>query len=463
MKTLYRLLLLLSPFSLVAQLNNPLEGYIMEALESNVALKQRNLSYQQALQALKEARNLYFPSVDINARYSVARGGRIIEVPVGDLVNPVYDNLNLINQINQDNIPDYPVIPEFPNIENARDPFLRPTEQETFIRASMPIFNTAIIYNQKIKGNLAEAERLGVDAYKRELVKEVKTAYYNYMKAGEGVKLFQEASDLVQENLRTTESLYKYNQITQNELFTARAQVAQVEADLALAEKERNVAQAYFNFLLNQPYNRIIQEIDTVNRFDRPIDVDRAREVAFQGREELQQFNYLIAATEQDVKRNKATYLPEVNLVLDYGIQGTSYDLSDPDADFFQGSVLMRWTLFDASNRNRTQQARLEKDRLIQQKEETRLQIGLQVVEAWYELDAASKVVDNTRLEEAASREAFRLVRRRYQQGLDNQVTFIEARTRLTRSGLQRIIATYDYQIQLAELERATAFYTFNN
>ncbi len=441
---------------------NPLEGYIREALESNVALKQRDLSYAAALEAMKEARNLFLPTLGLNARYSLARGGRTFDFPVGDIVNPVYDNLNVINQINQSSIPDYPSFPTYPELENVDNPLLRPTEQETFLRASMPVFNAAIIYNQKIRSHLAEAERMNVDTYKRELVKEVKTAYFNYMKAGEGVNLYGEALDLVQENLRTTQSLYKYNQITRNEVYTAEAQVAQAEAQLAQAQKDRYVARSYFNFLLNQAYDRPIVEQDTVRRYDQPIDVDRAREVAFQGREELQQLDYLIAATEQDVRRNKATYLPQVNLALDYGIQGTNYDLSDPNADFFQGSVLLRWTLFDASNRNRTQQARIEQERLVRQQEETRLQIGLQVVEAWYELEAASKVVDNARLEEAAAREAFRIVQKRYQQGQENQVTFIEALTRQTRSGLLRVIATYDYQIRLAELERATAFYSFD-
>lgn len=35
-------------------------------------------------------RGMFLPSVSIEARYSRAGGGKIIEFPVGDLMNPVY-------------------------------------------------------------------------------------------------------------------------------------------------------------------------------------------------------------------------------------------------------------------------------------------------------------------------------------------------------------------------------------
>ena len=72
----------------LTQAQNPiLEEYIREGLASNQALKQRQLDYAVNLAALKEAKGLFFPDISFNARYTLAEGGRMIEFPVGDLLN----------------------------------------------------------------------------------------------------------------------------------------------------------------------------------------------------------------------------------------------------------------------------------------------------------------------------------------------------------------------------------------
>ena len=121
-----------------------LQGYIAIGLENNLALKQRQSGYQQSLEALKEARGLFYPSVSLNARYTVSEGGRVIEFPVGDLMNPVYSTLNQLTSSNM-----------FPMLENQEIKFLRPTEHETKIRLVQPVLNTDLYYNAKIKKELA--------------------------------------------------------------------------------------------------------------------------------------------------------------------------------------------------------------------------------------------------------------------------------------------------------------------
>ena len=85
-----------------ARAQNPiLENYIREGLESNRGLKQKQLDYASNLAALKEARGLFLPDISLNARYTVAEGGRMIEFPVGDLLNPVYSTLNMLTGSSQ--------------------------------------------------------------------------------------------------------------------------------------------------------------------------------------------------------------------------------------------------------------------------------------------------------------------------------------------------------------------------
>jgi outer membrane protein len=438
---------------------NAIDQYIQQALESNIALQKQSLSYEASLAALEEAKSYYFPTLSIQARYSVAAGGRILSFPVGDLVNPVYQNLNLLNSVAQQATPDYPVIPEYPGIENVEEPFLRPTDQESVLRLQMPLFNSAILYNHRIQQNLAQSQQIGVDIYKRVLIKEVKSAYYQYAQAQEGVQILEDALSVVEENLRTTESLERNHKITIDEVYSAQAQVKSVEQQVAEARKNEQVAKAFFNFLLNRDYQAGIDIPETV-AYAPPglIKLDEARRLALLQREELQQLQYFVAARDQQINLNKGMRLPQVNLQADYGIQGTDYRI-DEHSDFFLGSVVFSWNLFDRSTGAKVQQATIEKAQVLKQQQEVEQQIGLQVVQAYYELEAAHAMISTAEAEIQAARQAFRLVNKRYEQGQANLLTFANARTQLTSAQQNYSVAVLGYQIKLAEFERATASY----
>ncbi|MCB0642792.1 MAG: TolC family protein [Phaeodactylibacter sp.] len=436
-----------------------LDQYISTALESNIALRQQELSYAKSLATLKEAKALFFPTLSLEARYSRATGGRVIEIPVGDLMNPVYANLNLLNSIGAATSPDYPNIPEYPVIENSQENFLRSEEHETKLRLIQPVFNAAILQNHQIRKDLNEAERISVDIYKRSLVQEVKEGYFKYMQAVEAEKLYLETLALVEENLRTTESLFKYHKVTKDAVYGAEAQVKEVEQELAELQASKYLAQAYFNFLLNRPTEAEIEQTD----LELPVvpeGLEAMRLNAQAQREELAQLNAYMLAANDKVNLQKGNYLPTVNLVGDYGFQGTEYSFTSED-DFAMGSLVLSWKLFDHSTSAKVQQARIEQDQLQQKKLEVERQLDLQVIQAYYELDAARKRIDLAAAQERAAQEAFKLVRKQYDQGQTNLVSFTDARTRLTNAQQQAIIANYDYLIRHAKLERATATYNF--
>ncbi len=455
---MFTLLILLIPFSAFTQ--QILDQYIQKALESNIALQRKELSYAKSLEALKEAKAMFLPSLMLDARYSVAQGGRAFEFPVGDLMNPVYSNLNLINGINQATTPDYPTIAEYPQIENQQVNFLRQTEQETKLRVVWPVLNNAILNNQKIKANMMEAEGLSVQIYKRELVKEVKIAYFNYLKANAGLDLYENTLKLLEENVRTAKSLVDNHKATIDVIYSAEAQQKAVEQQLATAQKNKNVAAAYFNFLLNREYQETIELSEIQNQPLEILSIEEARNQAFRSREEFQQLNYFLAASQNDIKRNKDQNIPNLNLVVDYGIQGTNYSLNR-DADFVMGSVIMTWNILDFKRKHQVQQAHIAKAEVNMQKNETYQQIGLQVVSAFHELEASRKSIEAAKAEVQSARQAFRLVNRKYKQNQANQVAFVDARTRLTNAEQNLIISRYDYQIQIAEYERILGMYKF--
>jgi len=428
-----------------------LDQYIQQGLESNLALQQKQLSYNKSLAALKEARGLFFPDISFNARYSVADGGRTIDFPVGDLLNPVYTTLNQILMEDR-----------FPMVENEKIYFLRPTEQETKISLVQPIINPQIAYNYRIKEDLSEAAAIGIEVYKRELVAEIKKAYLQYMQALAVDSLYDQTLVLVKENLRTNNRLYENDKLTIDAVYRAESEVSKVEQRIAEAEKNIQLAASWFNFLLNRPLDSEIKKMT----FDDPgfqLGAPKQYEArALEQREELRQMDAYLKAREQSIKLNKSGFYPNLIAAIDYGIQGEEYSFTDKD-DYVLASLVLRWNIFSGNQRRaKVRQASIEAEMLEKKNAELEKQIALQVIESYYDLIAARKAIAASKDEMESADKAFRLVNKKYEQGQIPLIEYIDARTTKTNAGINHILKKYDYLIKYADFERATNQYQFN-
>jgi len=437
-----------------------LEGYIDTALQQNLLLQQRQLDYRQQAAKLLEAKARLLPTVSIQARLSMARGGRAFTIPVGDLVNPVYDNLNAVNQLGAGLSEDYPAFPTYPNINNVEENFLRRQEQETVVRLQAPVYNPVVFANRRIQEKQTQAQAMGLEAFKRQLVRDVKTAYFSYLQAREALVLYENTRALLTENLRTSESLYENHQVTLDEVYVAQARLREIEQQLAGALQQEQSARAYLNFLLKRPLETAIAVDEDTEVAPNVLSLESAQQQALARRAELQQLDLARQATEEAVGLRKAAFLPSINVQADYGVQGVDYRIDD-QSDFFLGSLVLSWKLFDRSAKHQVEQATLEVQRVQKQMEETRSQLQLQVIDAWYALEAARKQQTQVEAEVESARRAFRLVSKKYEQGQANQLTLSDARTQMTNAEARQIIARYNLQIRLAELEYAISGYRF--
>ena len=73
---------------------NVLDQYIALGLQNNLALQQQEFQFEKSMEALKEARGMFLPSIHLMGRFSRAGGGRVFEIPVGDLINPINTAFN---------------------------------------------------------------------------------------------------------------------------------------------------------------------------------------------------------------------------------------------------------------------------------------------------------------------------------------------------------------------------------
>jgi outer membrane protein len=444
-------------------IGNCIGNYIKEGLENNLALKQEAFSLEKSLQALKEARGMFFPSVSIEARSSFAGGGRVISFPVGDLVNPIHHTLNQLLAAQGQ-----PAV--FPgNLENELVPFLREFEHETKLRIVQPVFQPAVYYNYRIMSKLKDVREAQLTAFKRQLVLDIRTAYFNYLKTLKVTELLKSMRQLLVENLRISESLFNNHKVTEEVVFRSKAELAKLEREAADAEKGRQVAAAYFNFLLNRPLESEIKVEDNFHSIfpglfetgSVGLDLKTFEAHALRHRDEFRQMYGAIAAAGDTVNLHKASGLPTINAVLDYGFQGEKYRFTGKD-DYWMASFVMSWNLFKGGQDHaKKAQAVLEKKRLETQLNELETNIRLQVKEAYYGLLAARKAVEAAKEGLNSWKEAFFIVSKKYEQGMVPQIEHIKAQNDYTTAAINDIMARYDYYTSEARLEQASAFYSF--
>ncbi len=143
-------------------------------------------------------------------------------------------------------------------------------------------------------------------------------------------------------------------------------------------------------------------------------------------------------------------------------MQGQYYAFNS-NQDYFIASLGASWTLFNGfQNRAKREQARLETERLDLRRQETADLIQLQTRQAYDDLAVAQASIRAAEERAAASQRSFDMVRRRFAEGLANQVEFIQARTSYTNAGINRNLTRYDLLLRRVALERAAALYPLN-
>lgn len=425
-----------------------LEDYIQYGLENNLALRQKQADFDKSLQALKSASAFFYPNLGIDARYTVARGGRIIDFPVGDLLNPVYSSLNQLLQTDQ-----------FPQLENEEFPFYRPQEHETKLTLVQPVFNPKIIYNYQVEKGMTNAAKTDIDIYKRELILEIKTAYYNYLKTVYLQQLVDESLILLEENLRVSKSLFENDKVTSDVVYRSEAELQKVLQKKAEAEKANQTAKAYFNFLLNKSLDEEIQvqEFEINTELTQITSLDNQISYGIDMREELSQLETYQQISKNYLKLARSSNYPNIFLTVNYGFQGEEYSFTAED-DFMLASIVLHWNLFQGfKNRADVQQAKIASHQLELKQLEAQKQIELQIISAYYEVLSAAKAIEASRAQVVASNKAFKIVNEKYRNGQAQLIEFTDAETILSSSKQNLIIAYFDYKIKEADFERATA------
>lgn len=424
-----------------------LDQYIQEGFKNNQGLQQQQIALEKSLFALKEAKALFLPQIMFATDYFLAGGGRTVDFPAGDLLNPVYSTLNQLTNSNN-----------FPQLENQQI-LLNPNNfYDVKFRTTLPLFNLEIAYNARIKREQLNMQTLELALYKRELAKDIKTAYFNYLQALEAVKIYELGVDLVRESKRINEVLFQNDKVNRTAVLRAENEILKLESQREGAVQNAHSAQAYFNFLLNRP-------------FEVPIAIDSSYQnnaeltggkTGISQREELLQLQTVGNINQQLLGLSKAYWLPKLGTFLDLGSQGFEGQFDAQTRYYFFG-LSLQWNLFSGGrNQHKVRQLQLDQKQWQLQSDEVENQLNLQLTTVLNDYKSALYSYQAAQSSVATAAKFYTDVLRLYKEG---QVLFIElldAQNQWLQAQLQRNISLYNTYVKAAEIERANASFNLN-
>ncbi len=433
------------------------DALVADALRANLEIDSARASAGERLAALDAARARYLPALDFDARYSAAHGGRVIDIPIGDLMNPVYATLNQLTGTSR-----------FPPVANQQINFLRSREQDTKLSLTQPLYDARLGPSRAAAAADYDAANANKSALDGRIERDMRLAYYHWLEARARIGVLGATLELARENERVNESLFKNGKITRDLVFRAEADVLEVEQSMLAAGNAERFAASYVNLLRNAAFDTPLPLAEVGDADVRELKTALAIRIGAGGfglealaasavdrRPELKALASATAAAKAGEYLARAAYRPQLALSVDAGTQGEGYGLTSEDR-YVLASVVLKFNLFSggadrAGVAGAHERRRAAEDGKALAEQQIRLEVqqslqNFEVAEA--SLGTAAKRVD-------AAAGAFRIAARKRDLGQINQAEYVDARRLLTDAELNLNVTRFGALGSLADLEYA--------
>ena len=450
MKLLLPLLFLLFPFAVVMGQKSILDEYIEMGFQQNIVLQQKSISAEKALLSLQSAQSLYQPTLAFQGGYQTGEGGRSISFPVGDMLNPVYATLNQLTKS-----------AAFPQINNVETNFFPRNFYDVKLTSVMPIYNRDISINKEIQSQTLGIQKADIQVYKRELVKNIKTAYLNYLMAHKAIGIYQNGLLLAQEGKKINEKLLANGKGLPAYILRSENEIVQLGSQLSEAEKQAESAKMYFNFLLNR---ELLTEIKTNYNEQEALDILKKNLVAeIDQREELSMLKQAISLQQSVVKMNESFYLPKLNGYLNLGSQSSNWDFNQKSTYYLLGMQVDIPIFSGKRNLNKIKQSAMDVDMAKKSLDLTSKQVNLalqiaqkNLTQTWVAFRASQKQIEVANTYQ-------RLIDKGYKEGVNTYIETLDARSQWTNAHLLLNLNQFKILIAAAQVEREAATYPLKN
>jgi outer membrane protein TolC len=283
---------------------------------------------------------------------------------------------------------------------------------------------------------------------------EVAVAYYEVLRARSLHRIADEAVHRADDDLGVTKKLAKGGVVEREKVLRAEVALAQAERARDVVEEAEGIAVASLNLAVGLNVSASTGVVDTTDIPPFKESLGECLQTAVGDRREFRIARKSVRVAQEGSQVAQADFAPRI--VAD----GYANDFEEftprGHADLALGFIKLEWGLFDGGKRVAeldVQDSRIRE--AVAEAESIADTIAFQVNQAYRQLVAARKGIDRSRPAVDQTRETYRLVAARAQQGDATPSELTDADAALTRAQQDYFNAIYDYLTALARLEYA--------
>lgn len=280
---------------------------------------------------------------------------------------------------------------------------------------------------------------------------QVTRIYYLILAIQENIDITQRSVEVNRETLRTAQSLFRAGE---------SVETAVLRAQVALTDAQRELLEARNNLEIGKENLALLTGIQGAFQVTRPAEPQRPDasleelvETGFQNRSELQALGLQREIADLQVQREQGQFLPDIRL------EGMVIKRRAEFPSSTLGSIAINanWTLFDGFRRS----AQVAEARSLLREMELGLallreQVELQIRTAYLDIDTQAASVEMLEEQVDFARTNADSTQRAYRVGEATDLDILASNQTLIRSERQLALATYQFELAIHELERAT-------
>lgn len=393
-----------------------------KSLDNNLQLQLAQKETELAEAELLASRALYLPN--ITASYSVMN--------TNSPLNAFGFKLNQSRITMEDFNPDFLNRPD--NI----------TDFSAKIEIQQPIINRDGVFQKKAGKVKSEVLKIKQQRAKEYLQFELNKSYRMLQLAYKMLGTLEDAKQTTLANKKVIDNYYNNGLIQKSEVLYMDVRVNEIESQIHFAKSNIHNASDYLFLLLNEDSTeKVYKPSEELSYESAMLDTDLTLNP---NRKDLQAYEKSLEAYDWMIKSSKSKFLPRLNA---FG----SFELHDNKMHEFDGrgylvGLQLSWNFFDGL-KSKSEQATYKADYNRAQAEikQYSQQSELELRKAYRQVsDADNKVVLTERAWEH-SKEAYRIRKNRYDQGLEKSADLLTAETVMAQKELEYHQAIFEYNV----------------
>ena len=330
------------------------------------------------------------------------------------------------------------------------------------ITVTQLIFDGSYIMGLKAATTYKDLYRHGMEKTKNELVASVSKAYYMVLITGERLKQMEENEALLDKLLTDTRILAETGMVEAIDQKRTQVNLNNLKAEIQKLKSLRAVTLNLLKFQMGMPVSETLEltdDLSAVTVKPQAPDVDYGSNPQYRMlgvQEELNAIN---------LQNEKIRYLPNLGAFFSMGANygtNTFGDVFRPDN--YRGYSLVGATLnlpiFSSGQRKyRIDQARIELEKTLNNKEQLEQSLDLQADQYARNLNDNLKILENQKLNMELAQEVYHDTKIKYESGTVSNFEVLSAQTDLKTAQTNYYSALYDVLIAKIELDKVLGNY----